>query len=199
VIEATNPATLAALPPPLQAANAIFFSVVPRTAGFATLDVGDFRDATLFFLIGLMFIGGSAGSTAGGIKVNTLGAIAATVLSSIKGRPRPVAFGREIPATVAMRALTMAALSMLFVFAGALLLAWAEPFEFIALLFEATSAFGTVGLTTGITPRLTEFGKLVLIAMMFVGRLGPLALAVALAGREQPDRLRYPDGNVRIG
>ena len=198
-LEYSNGESLGALGPGQVLLQSYFFSVVPRTAGFATLNPGDFRDETLFFLIGLMFVGGAAGSTAGGIKVNSLAVLAAAVLSASKGRPRVVAFWREIPTMVVMRALTMATLGLAIVLNAALLLVIVEPFPFLALLFEATSAFGTVGLSTGITPELSTVGQLTLIATMFVGRVGPLALAFALARRQEAMRLRFPEDAVRIG
>ncbi|HEY8490954.1 MAG TPA: TrkH family potassium uptake protein [Dehalococcoidia bacterium] len=199
LMEYGNRETLGAMEAPQAALHAVFFAVTPRTAGFASLNVGLLREETLFLLIALMFIGGAAGSTAGGIKVNTLAVLAVAVISSVKGRRRVVALGREIPGPVVMRALTVAMLAMATVFAAALLLTIGEPFQFLAVLFEATSAFGTVGLSTGITPGFSAFGKLILVVAMFVGRLGPLTLAFALTRREQTERFRFAEDSVRIG
>src|SRR5262249_44248996 len=145
------------------------------------------------------FIGGAPGSTAGGIKVSSVALLAATVISAAKGRSRVVAFEREIPMPVVMRALTAATLGVVIVLNAALVLTITESFAFIDTVFEATSAFGTVGLSTGITPAQSTFGQLVLIATMFVGRLGPLAFAYALARRTEEPRLRYGEESVRIG
>jgi trk system potassium uptake protein TrkH len=199
LLEARNDATLGNLSVLQALQHAIFFSVATRTAGFASLDPGDFRGETLFFLMGLMFVGGAAGSTAGGIKVNSLAVLAAAVISASKGRARVIAFGREIPTTVVLRALTVAAVAMVIVVNVALVLILTEPQSFLPLAFEATSAFGTVGLSTGITPDLSVLGKLALVAAMFVGRLGPLALAVALVRQERDTRVRFPEESVRIG
>jgi trk system potassium uptake protein TrkH len=179
--------------------QAWFYAVSPRTAGFATLTIGDFREETLFFLVGLMFIGGAPGSTAGGIKVTSVALLAAAVLSATKGRTQVVAFAREVEPAVIMRALTVATLAMVIVLNAALALTITETFRFIDIVFEATSAFGTVGLSTGITPEHSSLGRLVLIGTMFVGRLGPLTLAVALTRRAEHARLRYGTEPVRIG
>lgn len=198
-MEWTNRDTLGGLPIGDRLLQSWFFAVVPRTSGYATLDVASFRDETLFFLIGLMFIGGAAGSTAGGIKVNTLAVLAATVISASKGRGRVAAYGREIPISVIMRALTAAVLGLVIVINVALALSVSEPFRFIFVLFDAVSAFSTTGLSTGITPDLSVPGKLVTIGAMFVGRLGPLTLAFVLARRQAEGLLRYPEDSVRIG
>jgi trk system potassium uptake protein TrkH len=198
-MEIGNAETLGSLTGPDALLQAFFFSVSSRTAGFATLNVGDFREETLFFLLGLMFVGAAAGSTAGGIKVNTLAVLAAAIVSASKGRARVIAFGREIPAFVVMRALTVAALALGIVLNAALVLTITTTGRFLDVLFEATSAFGTVGLSTGVTPELTSVGRLIVIASMFVGRVGPLTLAFALTRREHVERLRYPEDTVRIG
>lgn len=198
-LEVGNAKTLGALSLPQAAVQAWFFAVSPRTAGFATLNLGDFREETLFFLMGLMFVGGAPGSTAGGIKVTSVAILAAAVISATKGRTHVVAFAREVESSIVMRALTVATLGMVIVLNAALALTITEGFRFIDIIFEATSAFGTVGLSTGITPEQSPLGQLVLIATMFVGRLGPLTLAVALARRAEQSRLRYGEEAVRIG
>jgi len=188
--EFTNEATLGSLPAGLKLANAAFQAVTPRTAGFASVDIGSLREFTLFFLAGLMFIGGASGSTAGGIKVNTLGVLLFAVWSSIRGRDHVEAFGRELPEDVVARALAIIALSLGLVFSTILLLSLTEVHPFIRLLFESFSAFGTVGLSTG---------RMVIIVIMFVGRLGPLTLALALAEREEARRIRFAQERVKIG
>lgn len=182
-----------------QLLQSAFFAVVPQSAGFSTLNVGAFKDSTLVLITVLMFIGGAAASTAGGIKVNTLGVLVAAVWSAVTGRPYVQAFEREIRVTVVMRALTVVMLAMALVLVCAVALTITESHGFLVLLFEATSAFGTVGLSTGITPGLSTEGQLILILLMFVGRLGPLMLAVALVRRDRTERRRYPREPVRIG
>ena len=199
VLEHGNPATLGALDLPARLVHAFFFSASGRTAGFASLDVSALRDETLFFLMGLMFVGGAAGSTAGGIKVNVLAVLTAALVSASKGRLTIVAYQREIPPAVVMRALTVAMLSLVILVNVALVLTIAATFEFVVLLFEATSAVATNGLSTGVTPAFTGSGKLTLIVAMFLGRLGPLTLAFVLARRQRASRLRYGEDAVRIG
>jgi trk system potassium uptake protein TrkH len=154
---------------------------------------------TLFFMLMLMYIGGASGSTAGGIKVNTFGMLAATVWSTIRGREHVGAFGREFKAQQIHRALTIVMLSIGLVGVVALVLVITEGAAFIDILFETVSAFGTVGLSTGITPDLTTAGKTIIVLTMFVGRLGPLTLAFSLVQRQQRTIYRYPQEDVRIG
>jgi trk system potassium uptake protein TrkH len=176
-----------------------YFLTAARTAGFATIDVGALREETLFYLMGLMFVGGSAGSTAGGIKVNSLAVLVAVLLSASKGRIQVAAFQREIPPAVVMRALSVTLLAIFAVANIALVLTIVAAFTFVDLLFESVSAFGTVGYSTGITRDLPVAGKLMIILAMFVGRLGPLTIAFALTRREREGLVRYPEDSVRIG
>ncbi|MGE0541039.1 MAG: TrkH family potassium uptake protein [Dehalococcoidia bacterium] len=199
LLERSNAASLASMSVPEALLQSFFFSVSARSSGFQTMSPDVFDEATLLLLIGLMFIGGAAGSTAGGIKVNSVGVLAAAVLSAVKGRPHVVAFWREIPVPVVMRALTVAVLALVLVSAAAFLLTLNGTFRYLPLLFEVTSAFGTVGMSTGITPALETEDRLVLIAMMFIGRLGPLTLAVALTRQQEDERVRHPEAFVRIG
>ncbi|MBI2892413.1 MAG: TrkH family potassium uptake protein [Deltaproteobacteria bacterium] len=170
--------------------GALFSSVTTRTAGFNTVDFGAMRDGTLFLVCILMFIGGSPGSCAGGIKTTTAATIAAALKAELFGH-EPSLGGRAIPATVLRRAIAVAAICCAIVATAVLALTLTERQPFLRLLFEATSAFGTVGLSTGITPSLTVPGKLVIVATMFVGRVGPLtiALAVGRAVGHRPYRL----------
>jgi trk system potassium uptake protein TrkH len=199
LLERSNSLSLASMSAPEALLQSFFFSVSSRSSGFQTMNPDVLGEATLLMLVFLMFIGGAAGSTAGGIKVNSVGVLAAAVLSAIKGRPHVVAFWREIPVIVVMRALTVAVLALLLVFTSAFILTLNGTFRYLPLLFEVTSAFGTVGFSTGITPALGTEDRIVLIAMMFVGRLGPLTLAVALTRQQQEERVRHPEAFVRIG
>ena len=131
----------------------MFQSITYRTAGFAAIDPGGLTEAGLFVGMALMFIGGASGSTAGGIKVNTFGVLLASIISTARGRRSTEAFGRRIPDDIVYRALSVALLAVAVVFGVALLLEVLAPeLPFVDVLFEAVSAFGTVGLTTGITP-----------------------------------------------
>ena len=198
-IEWENPATLGALPPEQRVLNAAFESATLRTAGFTALDTGALFEATLFVVMALMFIGGASGSTAGGIKVTTFGLLGAVIWSSLRGRPSAEVFGRRIPHGVVYRALSVALLSIAFVFLVGLGLAVTTNATFVQILFEAVSAFGTVGASTGITPNLDTPARLIAIIGMFIGRLGPITLVLALSTRVRPVPYRHAVETVRIG
>jgi len=198
-IEYANPSTLGGMDLASKLMNAYFSAVTPRTAGFNSIEVGKMTEAGLLLTIALMYIGAASGSTGGGIKVNTFAVLTAAVISSIRGRRVATAFGRELPQDHVYRALTVALLALGLVFGVTLVLALVEPFGTLRLLFEVTSAFGTVGLSTGITPDLSTAGKLLIVLTMYVGRVGPLTLALALAQKEQPARHSFPEGRLKIG
>jgi trk system potassium uptake protein TrkH len=148
----------------------------------------------------LMFIGGASGSTAGGIKVNTFSVLLTAIISTALGRRSAQAFGRRIPDLIVFRAVAIALLALAVVFALALLLEALAPRErFVDILFEAVSAFGTVGLTTGITPDLPDPALVVLIGGMFIGRLGPLTFVLAMAARSRPSTVQPAAESLRIG
>jgi trk system potassium uptake protein len=197
--EWTNPATLGALPAEQRMLNAFFESATLRTAGFTALDTGALLEATLFAVMALMFIGGASGSTAGGIKVGTLGVLVIAIISTVKGEPSATAFGRRIQHAIVYRAVAVLLLSMAFVFAVGLGLTLTTEATFVETLFEAISAFGTVGASTGITPDLTDPARLITTFAMFVGRLGPLTLVLALAARAHAVSYRPAVESVRIG
>jgi len=197
--ESGNPETMGALTFPQKLMCALFQSATPRTAGFTTVNIGAMHDYTLLFTMFLMFVGGAAGSTAGGIKVNTFGLLIATVVSTLRGREHAEAFGRRFNMNHVLRALAVVLLAIAFLATAILLLAYTEDTDTLSVAFEAVSAFGTVGLSTGITPGLSEAGRVVVIVTMFVGRLGPLYVALALVQRQKPKEYRYPVESVRIG
>ncbi|MBI2916838.1 MAG: Trk family potassium uptake protein [Chloroflexi bacterium] len=197
--EAANPGTLGPMTWPHKVANAFFHAVMPRTAGFNSLNVASFMQPTLFFNMILMFIGAASGSTGGGIKVNTVGILVAATVSTLRGRPRPEAFGRELVEEQLHRALLLVALGLGAVFGVAFALSLVDNHTFVEQLFESFSAFGTVGLSMGITPTLSVAGQLLIIITMFVGRLGPLTLALSLTQRRQVVRYRYAKEAVKIG
>jgi trk system potassium uptake protein TrkH len=199
LLEWNNPATLGPLPPEQRVLNAAFESATLRTAGFTALDTGAFAEASLFVVMALMFIGGASGSTAGGIKVNTFGLLGAVIWSSMRGRPSAEVFGRRIPHGVVYRALSVALLSIAFVFLVGLGLAVTTQATFVQTLFEAVSAFGTVGASTGITPGLSDVARLITVFAMFVGRLGPITLVLALSARVRPVPYRPAVETIRIG
>jgi trk system potassium uptake protein TrkH len=199
VIEYGNSETLGNMGLPLKILNSFFQSVTCRTAGFNTLNTGSLAVPVLFFAMILMFIGGASGSTAGGIKVNTFGLTMITVWNTIRGREHPQVFGREFSVEQIFRALTLLVLSTGLIALVFFVLSITEKFPSINILFETISAFGTVGLTTGITPNLSIVGKIVIILMMFIGRLGPLTLTLALAGTKRRSKFHFPKDNIRIG
>jgi len=195
-----NADTLGPMSVPYKLLNAFFHSVTPRTAGFSSINIGGMAAYSQFFTILLMFVGGAAGSTAGGIKVNTFGMLVATIWSTIRGKEHAGAFGREFANQQIHRALALVMLALTLIFIVVFVLTITDKgFGFLKLLFETVSAFGTVGLSTGITPDLSVAGRLIITAVMFIGRLGPLILVLSLTQRQQPSAYRYPQDEVRIG
>ncbi|MDD4774561.1 MAG: potassium transporter TrkG [Eubacteriales bacterium] len=177
--------------------GAFFFSTSARTAGFSTYPLGGFSNAGLFVLIVLMFIGASPGSTGGGIKTTTFSVLLCALLNASKSKLS--IFKRKLPAELLHKALIITLLALTVVIVSTFLLCVSEPdTNFVSLLFEAVSAFGTVGLSTGITPGLTVFGKTVLIFTMFVGRLGPLTIASLLIIRPEP-AVSYAEESMAVG
>ena len=199
LIEWDNPRTLAALPIDQRIVNAVFESVTLRTAGFSALDTGALLQPTLFVVMALMFIGGASGSTAGGIKVNTFSVLLIAIISTARGRPSAEAFGRRIQHAVVYRALAVALLSLAVLFGVGFMVELFSEEAFVDVLFEAVSALGTVGASRGITRDLPDLAQLVLIVAMFVGRLGPLTLVLALTARARPVAYRPAVESVRIG
>lgn len=198
-----NPATLAGLSPWQRLLNAFFHATAARTAGFAAWDFSQVRQSTLFMLSGLMFIGGAPGSMAGGIKITTLAALLAAIWGSLRGQPEPTLFARRIPPRLIGQALAVTTLAFVLIVGVALPISVIEGerlgVSFVAILYEVTSAFGTVGSSTGLSPRLGAVGQLCLIAMMFIGRLGPVTVALVLTERRHEERYRYPSESLRIG
>jgi trk system potassium uptake protein TrkH len=179
-----------------------FFNTVSgaTTTGFSTIDFSQVQDSVLVVTIGLMFIGGASGSTAGGIKVGTIAVLMIAVCSFLRGRRHAEAFDREIPFLQINRALTITAVGVAIVGVSLLMLQFIEPdIPAVPLLFEALSAWGTVGLSAGVLPQLSVPGISVIIMLMLIGRLGVLSLIVLVAPGEQPSRYRYPKESVRIG
>ena len=206
LVERGNPLTLGAITRSEATLAAVFQSVTARTAGFNSIDMAALSPPSYLFLLVLMFIGGGPGGTAGGIKVSTFGVTVMALWATIRGMREPHVLKRRIPGDVVARAFfisLIAFLSMNLV-AGALLVM--EGTALLATLFESASAFGTVGLSTGVpgTPlslsaSFSEPGRLLIFLLMFAGRIGPLTLAFALAARQTAPRVRYPEGRVLIG
>jgi len=205
-IERTNASTLGALPADTQVLNALFHSVSGRTAGFSTIDFGAIQPATTLLFAVLMFIGGASASTAGGIKVNTVMLLVVAALASVLGRARVEVFRREVPYPQVIRAIALVMLAVSTIVAIFIALMATEAasldiraFSFADLVFELVSAFGTVGLSTGITASLTDTSQYLLVGAMYLGRLGPLTIALGLALRERRALYRYAQEHVRIG
>ncbi len=179
---------------------AALFESTNATAGFSVVDYSETEQHTNFIMTSFMFVGGASASVAGGIKINTAAVVLVAVISMIRGRAHASAFGREIPEEQVRRALVVGAISTAMVFVFGLLLVFTNgAFDFLSLLFEAVSAFGTVGLSTGITEKLSSWGHFILVLAMFVGRIGPFAIGLALIQRAEGDRLRFAQERVTIG
>jgi trk system potassium uptake protein TrkH len=199
LLEWSNPATLGALEPTDRIVNAWFTSATSRTAGFNSIDTGALAEVTLIIVIALMFIGGASGSTAGGIKVNTFSLLLIAIVSTARGDPSATAFGRRIPHVVIYRAMSVALLSIAVAFVVGLGIELSTEGTLIDRAFEAVSALGTVGLSTGITPTLSDPARILVIVAMFAGRLGPLTLVLALTARARPVSYRPAVESMRIG
>jgi len=200
-----NGNALAGMPVRDKVMGSVFQSVTARTAGFNTLPISRFAPPTLMVLALLMFIGASPGSTGGGIKTCTFAIVAATAVTMGKNRDKVFMFGKTVPRSIVRRALLIFILALAWIFLAAVLFAAVEKGNLgsenimIRSFFEVTSAFGTVGLTTGITPHLSTIGKIIIIITMFVGRIGPLTLALAIALKEEKLDYAYPEEKVMVG
>lgn len=199
--------TLAELPPSQRFLAALFQSVTARTAGFNTLPIGNMANETLFALILLMFIGASPGSCGGGIKTTTFTTLTLLGLARLKGSDHPQAFHRKISESSVARATNLVMLGLLLVVVSTLILLITElgvvshlqsRGKFLELLFEVVSAFGTVGLSMDVTPTLSTAGKLAITLVMFIGRVGPLVLAIAIS-RRSVARYQYAEEKIMIG
>ncbi len=194
-----NAKTLGALPLEGKIMASIFQSITARTAGYNTVETGMLREGTLFAIIFLMFIGASPSSMGGGVKTSTAAILFISLVSSITGKKDPLAFGRQIPQQTVYKAFTIVTISVMLISIVTLIMSFTEAIPLLSLLFEITSAFGTVGLSTGITPTLSDGGKVLITLTMFAGRVGTLTLLMALALRPCKERLKYPEGKIVIG
>ena len=199
--EFANPETMRSMGWADRVVNTFFLAVSGRTAGFSTIDFGQVADVTKMTFTVLMYIGGAPGSVAGGIKVVTFALIVSAVYSSLRGRSHAEAFGREIQQPQLHRALAVAVLALGLIFITVMTLVEIErDAPFLHILFDTVSALGTVGATTGIVPELELASQSIIMAAMFVGRLGPLILALAMAPKEDEiEAYRFAQEQVRIG
>ncbi|WHH59523.1 TrkH family potassium uptake protein [Petroclostridium sp. X23] len=201
LLEYNNPNTLQPLGVKGKFLATMFQSVTPRTAGFNTLPLPDLTNASKFFTIILMFIGGSPGSTAGGIKTATAGVLIFAIISVLKGSEDTNIFERRVNVQVVLRALAITVISLSIVVGTTVILSIFEQASFMEMFFEAVSAFGTVGLSLGITPSLSTVSKLAIIMTMFFGRVGVLTMALALTIKMKKSNAnyKYPEGKIMVG
>lgn len=198
-LEYSNEATLKNLTFGEKILSSLFLSVTPRTAGFNTIPTGSLRSSTLFLVIVLMFIGASPGSTGGGIKTTTFGVLLITVWNLITGKNDIEIFRRQIEQDIIYKAIAITMLALLLVVFVTMILTISEDMDFLPVFFETISAFGTVGLSTGITSGLSNFGRILITLTMFVGRVGPLTLALAFAERKRTGVYHYPKEKIMVG
>lgn len=199
ISEWDNPLTLGPLNSFESSVGGFFAAVTDRTAGFNSIDYGAANNSTVLLSTVFMFIGGAPAGTAGGVKVTTIAVITLMVWSEMRGDPDVSVFGRRLPSFSQRQALVVFVLGLTAIFIGTLVLITTGPFEIGASAFEAASAFSTTGLTTGITPLLKIPGQLILILLMFLGRVGPLTLGTALVLRERGRLFRFPEERPMVG
>jgi len=199
IFEFNNPQTLGSQPLGARILASFFQSVTARTAGFNTVPVGKLTQATLIFLTLLMFIGASPGGTGGGIKTTTFAVVTMGALGSLRGRSQVVMFKKRLPQGLFSRALTIVFTAIILILFSTIALLIFEKCTLAEALFEVVSAFGTVGLSTGITPGLTIASKVVLILCMYIGRIGISTLALAIALRSSSDRAFHTEETITIG
>lgn len=192
-------AAFASLAWPGRIMGAFFQSVTARTAGFNTMNIGGLSTPSLLVLTALMFVGASPGSTGGGIKTCTFAVVMAAIWGMLTNKSRVTLFGRSVPREVVRESFVIFFLSAGIVVFATVGMTFVSSFELTSVLFEVTSAFGTVGLSTGITSDLSSLEKLLVTAIMFTGRLGPLTLALALSFREKKANLIYPEETLMVG
>lgn len=198
-LEWNNPATLGRLDGPDEKLWAAWFQgVSPRTAGFNTVEIGGLHDASALLIMLLMVIGGGSASTAGGIKVTTALVMGMATVAFFRKRATLHAFGRSLQAEEVLKVLALSVVSFLLIVIGIFVASISHDGDFLDLAFEVTSAFGTTGLSRGATGLLDTAGQVAVMAIMFLGRVGPLTLGFFLARRAQP-RVRYPAGQVYLG
>ncbi|WP_036717301.1 TrkH family potassium uptake protein [Paenibacillus harenae] len=198
-LEFSNPGTLQPLSAGGKVLGATFQSITARSAGLSTIDPMMLREVTQFFLILLMFIGAGPGSTGGGIRVTTFAILIGAMVAMIRGRGDVVLFRYRIAKQQIHQAIMFTMIAFAIICTASMLLSITESGPFLAILFEATSAYCTVGMSSGLSGHLSDTGKIIMSLLMFVGRLGPVTLAFALNRRSRKELYRYPEGNITIG
>ena len=199
-LERTNPGTMANMKTGEKILASFFQSVTSRTAGYNTIDQMAMTEASKAMTIVLMFIGASSGSTGGGIKTVTAAVLLLASISALRGKSDTVIFGRSITMRQIQNALALSTMAMTCIITGSFAISMFDHVPFFDALFEAVSAFGTVGLSLGLTPQLSSSSHLVLILLMFGGRIGILTIGYAvLSRRYDTARVKYPEVNFMIG
>ena len=179
--------------------ESFFQSVVARTAGFYSVDLSKIKDSTALMLMGLMFVGGSPGSTAGGIKTTTLGVLFLSTHAVVRGESEPVVFGRHIGTETVRKALAIFLVSIVIILSVSFMLTITESAPLVDILYETVSALATVGASKGITPHLTDAGKNLITLCMYLGRIGPMTMAFAFGMKAKKSLIRYPESFISIG
>ncbi|MGA0324862.1 MAG: TrkH family potassium uptake protein [Ilumatobacteraceae bacterium] len=198
-LEWANPSTLGPLDIGEKLLTSWFQGTTPRTAGFSTIDIGGLQEPTLLFVTTLMFIGAGPASTSGGIKITTFAVLAFVIWAEVRGRNDVNVFGRRLSRGVVRQAITIALLSVGLVITTALILVGTMDVTLTPALFEATSAFGTVGLSTGLTAELNGVSRALLTIVMLAGRIGPMTFVTAIALKKRDLPYRFPEERPIIG
>ena len=200
LVEGKNPATLGAMPMGERILNAFFQSATLRTAGFNVIDQGAMKDCSLVLCCMLMFIGGSSGSTAGGIKTVTFWVLSMVLITGLRGRSRIVFRERTLPAERIMNAVNLFLMVFTLLMSGSMFISLVDGVPYLHAAFETASALGTVGLTTGITSTLSWASRAVLILCMYLGRVGVLSVSIGfLTGKSESMKIKYPEFSIMIG
>lgn len=198
-MEYHNPATLGTFPFSRKILAAFFLSVTSRTAGFNTIDIGRLHAPALLITMLLMFIGASPGGTGGGVKTSTFTLVISTIWATLKGYRDTILFRRRVPSETVRRAFAVVFLSLSLIATAIFALVHTESCGIMEAAFETFSAFGTVGLSMGITPTLSYWGKIIIIFVMFIGRIGPLTLMLTLFMSQKERRVELPKEGISIG
>lgn len=200
LFEHKNPQTIADMNIKDKLLNSFFASVTPRTAGFNSISTSGMTLASKILTVILMLIGGSPGSTAGGLKTVTCAILVFTVISVIRGREDTEVFGRRLTKEIVYKSFIIVFIGLSLVIGVTMILSYTEVgASFIDLLYETSSALGTVGLTLGLTPNLSSLGKIFIMIMMYLGRVGPLTVMLALTRKRKKSGYKYPEGKILIG
>lgn len=200
IMERTNPLTMGPLSWDVQILSSFFHSISSRSGGASTLNMPDMEHSTQFLMIILMFIGSAPGSTGGGIKVTVFAILLGAMYAILRGRNDIVFFRHRLSKDSVFKAITQTWLALFLIIFVGMILSVLEDRDFLPLLFETTSAFATTGMSLGLTPKLTDISKVLLTCVMFLGRVGPLTLAYALAPKNSnKEQYRYPEGKITIG